>query len=486
MRRWYRWLVWIPVLALGVTLVWWMQRPSYRITLRVLGREYTYRVHGTTVADALADIGFTPRPEDRVSPPVDTPLHDGMSITVERSRPILVDIHGRRRLIYTRGQTPRDVLQEGNIHLEEGDVLRVEGQPVSPDTRLPPPHLLPGEGIPQWEWPIQPLWLYIRRAVPIRVWDNGVEYTIRTTAPTVGEALREAGVEVYLGDEVFPSLGEPVHAHMRVVIQRSTRVVVQVDGATYQTRTRASTVADVLAELGIYVRGLDRITPGLSAPVQPDMRVHITRMEEYVQVDDERIPYETVFVPDDSLEIDHRRLVSPGRPGIFRRRYRITLADGTEVSRVLEDAWTAQEPITHVIAYGRRIITRTLETPDGAVVYWRRIRMLATSYSASTAGVSPTNPWFGYTRLGMKMRKGIVAVDPRVIPLGSRVYVPGYGIGFAGDTGSRILGRRIDLGYDDWNLVLWNQWVDVYVLTPPPPKDKINYFLPNWPRPPGR
>jgi len=76
------------------------------------------------------------------------------------------------------------------------------------------------------------------------------------------------------------------------------------------------------------------------------------------------------------------------------------------------------------------------------------------------------------------MRHGIVAVDPRVINLRSEVYVPGYGVGLAGDTGGAIKGKRIDLGYDDDNLKLWYRWVDVYLLTPVPPASRIDYTLP--------
>jgi 3D (Asp-Asp-Asp) domain-containing protein len=121
---------------------------------------------------------------------------------------------------------------------------------------------------------------------------------------------------------------------------------------------------------------------------------------------------------------------------------------------------------------------RTLATPSGTQEYWRTIRMLATSYSASTAGVSRSNPHYGRTATGLKMRDGIVAVDPRVIDLGSEVYVPGYGVGLAADTGGAIKGKRIDLGYDDDNLQLWYRWVDVYLLTPVPPAGQIDYTLP--------
>jgi 3D (Asp-Asp-Asp) domain-containing protein len=75
------------------------------------------------------------------------------------------------------------------------------------------------------------------------------------------------------------------------------------------------------------------------------------------------------------------------------------------------------------------------------------------------------------------MRKGIVAVDPRVVNLFQEVYVAGYGFGVAADTGGAIKGRRIDLGYDENNLVLWYNWVDLYLLTPPPDPSKIRYII---------
>jgi hypothetical protein len=65
------------------------------------------------------------------------------------------------------------------------------------------------------------------------------------------------------------------------------------------------------------------------------------------------------------------------------------------------------------------------------------------------------------------------------------MYIPGYGNGEALDTGSAIRARRIDLGYDDDNLELWNRWVDVYLLWPPPPAYQITWVLPNYPRVPN-
>ena len=68
-----------------------------------------------------------------------------------------------------------------------------------------------------------------------------------------------------------------------------------------------------------------------------------------------------------------------------------------------------------------------------------------------------------------------MAVDTNWIQLGTNVYVPGYGTALAGDTGGKIKGKRIDLGFDDDNLQLWYRWVDVYLLTPVP--GDIDYSL---------
>jgi 3D (Asp-Asp-Asp) domain-containing protein len=76
----------------------------------------------------------------------------------------------------------------------------------------------------------------------------------------------------------------------------------------------------------------------------------------------------------------------------------------------------------------------------------KKMRMIATAYY-------PGDPlaWGDgtVTFLGQKMQRGIIAVDPKVIPLHTRLYVPGYGYGYAGDTGNMIKGRRVDLGVNN-------------------------------------
>ena len=74
--------------------------------------------------------------------------------------------------------------------------------------------------------------------------------------------------------------------------------------------------------------------------------------------------------------------------------------------------------------------------------YSKAIQVRATAYTPYDPGCT------GITATGMKATKGVVAVDPRVIPLGSQVYVPGYGVAIAADTGGAIKGNRLDVCYN--------------------------------------
>ena len=484
------WLVvGIVLLAVSVAALLVSERIGTPVTITVDGYAQSFRTTQPDVAGLLADQGLALRPEDRISPAPETPLAADLMVTITRARPGLVDADGRLHQVYTQARTVGEVIQSTGVRLGAHDEIWLDGGQVAPETALPPPDR--PEGAPRFArshaWSGKdalPVRLHIVRAVPIVVDDGSVPYTLYTTAPTVGEALLREQVSLYLGDRVEPSLGSRASSGLHVAIERSKPVLVTADGRTTHTRTRGKTVGGTLMDLGILVTDNDRVTPPLDQPVVEQQQIRLVRISHVTLVDRKPIPYESVLVPDDNLEIDTQRLAQAGVNGEYRKRFKVVTEDGTEVSRTLVDEWVAAEPVTRRVAYGRKLVPRTLETPDGPVTYWRKIRMYSTSYSPARSGTPKSAPWYGRTRIGLKLRKGIVAVDPKVIPLQSWVYVPGYGKAIAGDTGGAVKGKWIDMGFDDFNYEGWHWWTDVYVLDPPPSASKIMWVLPNYP-PPG-
>jgi uncharacterized protein YabE (DUF348 family) len=318
--------------------------------------------------------------------------------------------------------------------------------------------------------------IQIRRAKEVMLEEGGIRSVLYSRAATVGEAVMEAGIQLYRADRLSPDPATPLEHGLHIHIDRSIPVSVSVDGHMLRTRTHRLQVGEVLADLGVTLNGLDYTEPALDASLEEGMGIRVHRVTESVIVEQSPIPFDSEWQPDPESEIDTQSLLSEGEPGVLERRIRFRYEDGAVVDRRVEGESVVLAPKNRVMGYGTKIVVRTLQTSEGPVEYWRTFRMLATSYSASTAGVPKTASYYGRTALGLKMRHGIVAVDPNVIPLSSRVYVPGYGVGLAGDTGGAIKGKRIDLGYDDSNLELWYNWVNVYILTPVP--DQIDYLGP--------
>jgi uncharacterized protein YabE (DUF348 family) len=472
------------------------------VTLVLNGLVWHLRTHQTSVEAFLNEAGLGVYPEDIVSPGLAAPIEPGGTITVQQARSVTIEADGRMISLRTHADGVAEILRETGIAVKPQDRVMVNGQEAALEAGLsalitssssggrwasslrvrPEQSRRESRSGKSLSAEIAPLHIVLRRAVPIHVNDDGVSATIYTACPTVGEALRAEDMTLYLGDRVEPSLGSPVSTGMRVYIQRSVPVAIAVDGRTIKTRTQQETVADVLAQETVPLVGNDRVEPKGDVPIADGMAIQVVRVKEAIAIEQDPIPFETAWQPEDSLELDQQRLNQEGVDGLTKRRIQVVHENGQEVSRIMEDEWVDHEPTTKVIAYGTNIVTRELETSEGVLEYWRKIRMLATSYSAATCGKDPDHPHYGITFLGWEMRKGIVAVDPRVVNLRSQVYVPGYGPGVAGDTGGMVKGRHIDLGYDEDNLIPWYRWVDVYLLTPVPPEGEIRWVLPNWPR----
>lgn len=490
---WLRWLLAgltvILAAALLAGLGWGFVATAAPVTVTVDGMAIAVLTHQHTVAELLAEMQIVLNPEDLLSPGPDTALAADQSIVVQRARPVVINSDSRQQLIRTHTTTVADLFAEAGVAVGPYDQLTLAGEPAALDAPLPAVALAGGRNLPGvpavYPWrgtTVAPLEISLRRALPLVVDGAGLPGTLWTTASTIGEALNQAGVVVYEGDLVTPGEGEPVIAGQHVVVERSLPVALLTRSGELRTRTRTATVADLLAEQGMVLTGLDRIEPALDTPLEADIQVHVTRVERRFEVEEDVTKYVSVWEPDYQLAIDNSRLDQEGVNGITRYRYQVTLEDGEPITSTLQDVWLAQEPITKVLKYGTNIVLHDLETEGGPVTYWRKVRMFATAYTPSTSGTSKDSPWYGRTRIGLKAGYGVVAVDPNVVRLGSRVYVPGYGTAIAGDTGGGVDGRWIDLGYDDGTARSWGRCVDVYMLGEPPPAYLIRYRLPNTPQ----
>ncbi len=427
------------------------------VTVVVDGDARQTLTRAATVGDLLDELDLSLGAYDISVPPPDTALASDLVIRVEKARAVTLNVDGQTNVFWTPLTNPAEILNAAGLSVTGQDRILVDG------TRT--------EAADLAVWPVPVSHILLRRAVDIHILDGDHVTTVSTTGDTVGDALFEAGMTLYLADEVEPALTAPVEDELEVTLRRSQPVSIIADGEVIETRTQGERVVDALADAGVALVGLDYAMPGEDAELQPGMHIRVIRVREETVAEEAPLDFEVVYQADAERELDTRAVVQEGRPGSQQTRIRVRYENGIEVAREPEETIVVDPPQNRIIAYGTQVVVRTIDTPDGPREYWRVMRLYTTSYYP--AGLGGDN----ITATGRVLQKGIVGVDRHIIPFGTEVYVPGYGVGLAADTGpAHGNGMWIDLGYSDADYEHWSRYTEVYILTPVPAT--IDYILP--------
>ncbi len=427
------------------------------------GQELEIQSHSRTVGSVLRQVGILVSENDLVFPGLDEFLDDGAVIEVQKGRTIILSYAGEVFEVYSVGRSIGDIVADANLTLLPGDRTWADG--------IPKPDLAQNLDHP-------PALLSVEQSEAILLDIDGEQLLIRSAAPTLAEALAEAGVVLRTGDVLVPGAETQLRGLDQASLHRSNPITIFSDDEVIHSRSVANSVGAALAQAGISLIGLDYSIPEMAANIPENGEIEVVRVREEVLIEQTPIPFETLYQPNPDLEIDQQSIMEPGSYGVQASRIRVTLENGEEISRVGEGEWIAGEPEQRTIGYGTNIVVRTMDTPNGPISYWRAIRMYATSYSPSRAGVPDDWPWFGITACGKELVKGLVAIDNRYIPFHTMMYVPGYGFAEACDIGGGVKGRWIDLGYEDHNWKNWHQYLTVYFLTPVPLASTIAWVFP--------
>ena len=400
---------------------------------------------------------------------------DGTALSVQRAVPVVLEADGRVLTWRTRARTVAGALAEAGVTLGPSDSVLRSGLRAGPSDRLDMPPLLVaaqalGLRVAEDAAPVstspEQVSLTVRRAVPFTVVEGDQPQSLLSSQPTLAQALREQGIRLGPGDEVEPAVSSPLTAGLSVRIQRAQRVTLSVGGTETVIYTQQRTVKGLLEEAGIVLSGTDRVEPSAESALSQDLRVRVYSYAEQRLVESETIDHGTVYQVDPGLaEGETRRVV--GTDGVRHREYVVEYEDGVEVSRQLVNEWYDPEAADTVVYFGTPDRVQAAQTlPDGLNVV-RVMTVYATWYDPASAGRSSSDPSYGITSTGVPVTKGIVAVDPSVIPYGTRMYIPGYGFAEAADTGGAIVGNIIDLGFPDGVSPGWMpRWIDIYILGP--------------------
>lgn len=310
--------------------------------------------------------------------------------------------------------------------------------------------------------------IHINKAKQVNVEINDKKIAYYTTAGTIGEFLEENGISVKKHDYFSHSAEEIVTDNLKVKIKRAFPVTIQDAAEKNTVWTTGESVSSLLARQGIELAEEDEVSPAETKQVGENTIISITRVKIITEVQREEKNYATIIKEDATLEKGTERIIVQGENGVVAKHFQVRTENGKETDRKLVKEEIEKASKQKIVALGTKedapvpktVAVRKTDTveikasnavtdsnqqeeqiqeqPDG-----KSFSMHATAYSAECQGCS------GKTATGIDLKSNpemkVIAVDPSVIPLGTEVWVEGYGTAIAGDTGGAIHGNKIDV-----------------------------------------
>lgn len=294
---------------------------------------------------------------------------------------------------------------------------------------------------------------------------DGSESTFATTARTVGGLFAERNIALAAGDYLSPDADDAVVDGMKIVYRPSVAVVLHVDRDKRVVHSAAATIGDLLAAHGVNLGPRDEVRPAPDTKPFAREIVRVVRVASWTASVRRPLEAKVQRRTDERLSFGKTRVVDAGFAGIRETTYRVERRGGETATRTTLASRIIRAPRAKVIARGIATYTSLARVAQQGFMSAMNfagsaLHMIATAYTGGCYGCS------GVTASGTRAGFGVIAVDPHIIPLGSKLFVPGYGRAVAGDTGASIVGHRIDLGMNTQRAALQfgRRSVTVYVL----------------------
>ena len=276
---------------------------------------------------------------------------------------------------------------------------------------------------------------------------DGEAQSITTKEYTVEGFLKEQKIEYCEEDYISTPPDGFLHDGMKLKLVHAMDFKVTADGSINRFKSLEKTIGEALADVGFKVRKRDIVTPKPDSPLTDNMEITINRVEFEKITVKEKVPFETITQYDTTMNEGEKKVVTEGKNGRDRVTYEVTYIDGAESSRKELKREVIKPVVDEVVANGTRILYNGKS-------YSRKLVVKAYSYTGG-----------GITAMGTRARVGEIAVDPRIIPLGTNVYIEGVGARRAEDTGGNIKGNTIDIYMDTRaECIRWGvRYVTIYI-----------------------
>ncbi|MBU3112859.1 3D domain-containing protein [Clostridium lacusfryxellense] len=307
---------------------------------------------------------------------------------------------------------------------------------------------------------------FIKKDITVVV--DGNPTKLVTYQKTFGSALKKSNINIDLKDTVNKSLNSKIDNNDIITINRAVNLKVFVDNKELNVKSSKKDISLLLASQNISINTFDKVSPSINSKLSSGMSITITRVKKETINQSKPVDFKTVIKKDSKILKSKTNVSQNGIKGEKTITTDITYENGKEVNRKVVKETLVKEPKNKIIVQGtmpavtlsRGGTTKAVNvkltskaSPNRGTITAAPNSSGKTLYVKATAYYAFNGPNNTYTASGARAVRNpsgfsTIAVDPSVIPLGTRLYVEGYGNAIAADKGSSVKGNYIDCFFD--------------------------------------
>lgn len=281
--------------------------------------------------------------------------------------------------------------------------------------------------------------------------DQVTVYSSFTADPA--KVLDEVGVQLSDQDYYTTEAGEGVS---EITVQRAMPVSIDNCGQQIETTCYGETVEALLDRMGIAKGGTYQVSVPLNTETYEGMTITVTSIVETAETYTVEIPFTTTYCEDPTLPVGQEQILVAGQPGQMLCQANVEYQNAAEQRRTVVQETVLEQPVNQLVAVGTGenvdgeampiIGDGFIVLPTGEVLtYTHTDTYVATAYTKTDDGCDD------FTANGTQVKVGVVAIDPSVVPYGTRMFIITedgqyiYGLCTAEDCGTGVDGKRVDL-----------------------------------------